>query len=154
MTAGDNVVPGCIKRVACQRCGATVPFFEFDLENDVELMGLLSAGKCNELKVVVAEISLDERNAVEAGEIAGLPPRLNSPERDGFRIVRVKNTRQDLPSSDLPFSEYRKLYSPPVVVYSCPCCGLGDALVETEMSLSEFELHGGEVLILGDLALQ
>lgn len=155
MRSKCNVVRGFIKIITCQTCKSNAPLFAFDSETDNDTVGLCSAALCNSLDVVIAETTLDEWTKMESGELLHLPSRLSSISGlKNLHVLHVKRIEQSPgPAAGMSFSEFRKLYKPPVVIYSCPCCDGGDAIESQEFSVSKFEEIGGRVVALGDLVV-
>ncbi len=131
-----------------------MPRFEFECETDTGAVGLFSAAKCNGLDVVIGEVTLEEWTEMQSGRLLHVPARLSSALDIGnLHVLHIRRIRQGaLPPAGIPFAEYRKLYKPPVVIFSCPCCNGGEAIEVQELSISEFESIGGRVIALGKLA--
>ena len=155
MTKKDNVVHGSVKIATCQSCNSKIPFFAFETEMDTDSIGLCSAAQCNSLSVVIAETTLDEWKEMESGKLLHLPPRLSDTSGlKGLHVLHIKRVgRSPEPPAGIPFSEFRKLYKSPVVIYSCPCCDTGEAIETEEFSVSKFEEMGGRILAMGNLIL-
>jgi hypothetical protein len=138
--------------VTCHACEASVPIFEFELESDAGAMGLCSACKCNDMTLVIAEVSMSEWLAMQNGELSNLPERIIGFE--GFHVLHVKRIeRSPDPPLGISFSEYRKIYKSPIVVYSCPCCRQGESIKERELTIAEFKSRGGQIVALGGLTI-
>jgi hypothetical protein len=156
MTNLGNRVRGSVALVTCKDCHSQFPRFEFETETDVGAIGFCSASSCNQLKLVIAETTLDEWNALSSGELVSLPPRLSDEagERD-LHVLHVKRIDKgpQIPAG-LPFAEFRKLYRRPTVIYDCPCCGTGEAIESEELTVTEFEARGGHIRALGNLYLE
>jgi hypothetical protein len=155
MSREKNVVTGSIKMITCRSCNSEIPLFAFDSETDVDSVGLCSAAQCNDLRVVVAETTLDEWKMMESGEVVNLQSRIvgASGVEDLHILLMRRIERGPEPAVGVPFSEFRKAYKPPVVIYSCPCCNSGDAVVTQEYSVPEFEELGGRVVTVGSLVV-
>jgi hypothetical protein len=96
------------------------------------------------------------RRPISSGELRHLPPRIAEPlGLNDFHVLHVKRIESGPKiGAGLSFLEFRKRYKRPTVIYSCPCCGDGDAVESQELLLSQFEKIGGEVVPLGNLALK
>lgn len=155
MQRKGQFVRGSVKIVTCRTCHSSMPRFEFESETDTGTVGLSSAARCNSADLVLAETTLDEWRGIQSGDISGLLSRLR--DLSGMKdlcvlwIRRIEQSAQ--PPTGIPFSEFRKLYRPPVVIYACPCCADGDAIETQEMLISEFEARGGRIVALGNLVL-
>jgi hypothetical protein len=57
------------------------------------------------------------------------------------------------PPRGTSYAEFSKLYRPPILVYSCPCCDNGEATEIANYSVSDFIDLGGQVMVIGDLML-
>ena len=155
MTNKGNIVHGTVKIATCQLCNSSIPFFEFEVETDIGSVGLCSAAQCNSLSVVIAEITMDEWRELASGKLSYLPCRLSDAiGMKDLNILHIKRVdRSPEPAMGIPFSEYRKLYKPPVVIYSCPCCDAGEVIETQELLVSEFEEMGGSIVAMGALVL-
>jgi hypothetical protein len=156
MTGQGKVVRGTAKIVTCRNCQASLPLFEFDSETDTDSVGLCSAARCNGLDIVIAETTLEEWKAIQSGTLTTLPARVSgSSEMKDFHVLHIKRVEQGSnPPAGIPFSEFRKLYKPPVVIYACPCCRGGEAIETQELTVSEFEKRGGRIIALGGLVVE
>lgn len=154
--SGEKIaVYGSIKMIACRSCNSKIPLFAFDSETDVDSIGFCSAAQCNDLRVVVAETTLDEWKMMERGEVMSLQSRIaGASSIEDLHILQIRRIeRGPEPAAGVPFSEFRKIYKPPTIIYSCPCCNLGDAVETQEYSVSEFEGLGGSIVPLGNLVV-
>jgi hypothetical protein len=71
-----------------------------------------------------------------------------------LHVLHVERIEQGpKPPAGVPFSEYRKLYKRPVVIYKCPCCAGGEAIETQEVLVPTFEEMGGRIVALGDLVV-
>jgi hypothetical protein len=155
MRNGRKLVRGSVKIVQCRECNSNMALFVFESETDVDSVGMCSATKCDGLSIIVAETTLDEWKDIESGKLSKLPSRLiDNPAMNAFHILHIKRIEQSpQPPAGVPFSEFRRSYKPPAVIYSCPCCGDGDAVETQEVTLSEFEGMGGHIVALGNLVV-
>lgn len=153
MISQGKVIRGSVVIVTCRACQASLPLFEFEVESDTGAIGLCSAARCNGLDVVIAETTADEWAAMQSGELSTLPTRLGRfGDFSVLHIMRVE--RSPDPPAGISFSEYRKIYKPPVVVYACPCCVQGEAFRNRELTIAEFEKIGGKIIALGDIVVE
>ena len=152
----SKVVHGSVKIVTCRNCLATLPLFEFEAETDTDSVGFCSAARCNVLDIVIAETTLEEWRAIQSGGLSTLPPRLSgSSEMKDFCILHIKCIeRGSEPAAGIPFSEFKKLYKHPVVIYACPCCTDGEAIETQEVTVPKFEEMGGRIIALGNLVVE
>lgn len=152
MTEQNEFIRGSVAIVSCRSCQANLPIFEFEVESDTGEVGLCSAAKCNSLDIVIAETTLDEWKAMQSGGLLTLPSRLSG--FSDFNVLHIKRIEESPdPPAGIPFSEFRKLYTAPVVVYACPCCTDGEAVKTREMTIPEFEKMGGRIVALGNLVV-
>lgn len=149
----SKTVRGSVAIVTCRSCQASLPLFEFEVESDTGAVGLCSAARCNGLDVVIAETTLEEWKAMQSGSLSTLPSHLSG--FPGFHVLHIKYIEKSpSPPAGIPFSEFRKLYTAPVVVYACPCCTDGEAIKTQEMTISKFEEMNGRVIALGNLVVE
>jgi hypothetical protein len=74
---------------------------------------------------------------------------------DALHVLRIKRIEQNSkPPAGVPFSEFKKLYKSPTVIYVCPCCAGGDATETQEVTVSKFEGMGGRIIALGNLVIE
>lgn len=156
MISKSNFVRGSVKLITCQTCGSKIPLFEFETETDVDGVGLCSAARCNQMDLVIAEMTLDEWKSITTGELRQLPLRLATEVgANDHHVLHIKRIDQEaLPAAGSSFSEFRKGYRPPSIIYECPCCDEGDGIETDELTISEFENLGGHIFSLGNLVLQ
>ena len=153
MMGQGRVIRGSVAIVICRTCRASFPFFEFEVESDTGAVGLCSAAQCNGSDIVIAETTLDEWKAMQSGGMSTLPSRING--FHDFHVLHVKRVENSQnPPAGASFSEFRRLYTPPVVVYACPCCAGGEAVKDREMTVPEFESMGGRIVALGGLVVE
>ncbi len=153
MIGQSKVVRGSVAIVACRTCQSNLPIFEFEAESDVGSVGLCSAAKCNGLDIVIAETTMEEWKELQSGRLSTLPLRLGFfPD---FYVLHIRRIEKGLdPPAKISFSEFRRLYKPPIVFYACPCCVDGEAAKTREMTISEFEGMGGRITALSGLVVE
>jgi hypothetical protein len=152
----SRAIHGSVRIVTCRACQSNVPLFELEAESDTDTVGLCSAARCNSLDLVLSETTLEEWKAAQSREVPSLLSRLSdlSGVKD-LHILRIKRVEQNpKPPAGVPFSEFKKLYKPPVVIYACPCCVDGEATETREVPISEFEEMGGRIVALGNLVVE
>ena len=153
MIGQGRIVRGSVAIVMCRTCRASFPLFEFEVESDTGAVGLCSAAKCNGLNIVIAETTVDEWKEMQAGALSALPSRIDG--FSDFHVLHIKSIEKSSnPPAGISFSEFRRLYSSPIVVYTCPCCTDGEAIKAREMTISEFEAMGGRLVVLGSLVVE
>jgi hypothetical protein len=156
MTSKANFVRGSVKLITCQACGSKIPLFDFETETDVDGVGLCSAGRCNQMDLVIAETTLEEWKSMAAGELRHLPRRLADEfGADDVHVLHIKRINQGpLPAAGSSFFEFKKGYKRPSIVYDCPCCDVGDGVETDELTIADFENLGGHIFPLGNLVLR
>jgi hypothetical protein len=155
MNTSKRLIKGSINIIICASCKIKFPIFSFEDEADTDSIGLYSAGSCISPDVAVVEATNTEWNEIVEKKSKELPSRIiKILGRDDFRIaqiIRVEKT-VSIPQGT-SFSDYRKLYQRPVVVYSCPCCIIGESTLGEELTLQQFYAIGGKTLMTGNLEL-
>jgi hypothetical protein len=146
---------GTIKILKCASCEAIFPLAAYEGEADTDTIGLCSAGKCNSLEVAIAEATSVEWNQLASGDVKDLQRRIGTElGRDDLKIATLLRIE---PGKNAPagtsFAEFRKAYRPPVLVYSCPCCGEGEATETKEFTVDRFAEIGGRILPVGELEI-
>jgi len=155
MNPNKRSIKGSIDMIACASCQTRFPIFSFEDEADTDSIGLCSAGSCASPEVVIAEATNAEWNEIVETKSTALPNRIiDALGRDDFRIAQViRVEKMAAAPQGTSFAEYRKLYRRPIVVYSCPCCFVGEATLSEELTLQQFYVIGGKVLMVGNLEL-
>lgn len=129
--------------------------FQFAGDTDQDTDGLISASCCRNPKVVVAEAIGLEWNLLGAGDAQPALDRLG--RESGLTDLRmpmmIRTENGFTPPRGTSYAEFSKLYKPPILVYSCPCCDNGEAIEIANYSVPDFIDHGGQVLVIGDLML-
>lgn len=143
-----------VKILRCDKCEMDFPIFEFEVESDADAIGLYSAGKCGDNKILLIDLSLDEWKLVQAGSMRELPPRLLPLAGQDYRLTHVLRVEKPpLPSAGISFGEFRQHYKAPTVVYSCPCCAEGEALMRSEMTPNDYVRAGGQIMAVEPLVI-
>lgn len=150
MIGASKIIRGSVKLIRCINCGSGLPLFEFDTETDTGAIGLCSAAQCNGRTIIIAETTLEEWNGLQSGNFISLRSRLIStsgiPDLQILHVKRIE--RKSRPSAGISFSEFKKLYQPPVVIYDCPCCADGEAFEVDEVAIAKFKEDGGVIKVL------
>jgi hypothetical protein len=147
---------GTIKMLECTSCEVTLPVAAFEGEADTDTIGLCSAGKCNGLEVAIAEATPTEWSSLAAGSVSHLQDRIGAElGRDDLRVATVLRVEQgnEIPAGT-SFAAFREAYRPPLLVYSCPCCGEGEAKEIEEFTVDAFIALGGGILSVGALEIE
>lgn len=154
MTAQARLVRGSVKIILCESCKMDFPIFDFEAESDNESIGLCSAGICGGNKLLLIDLNLEEWKAFEAGNLRELPSRLSLLADQAYRLAHVLRIEQPfLPPAGISFMEFRQQYRAPTVIYSCPCCGKGEAVMRSEITPAEYASTGGRIIAMEPLAL-
>lgn len=148
-----KIVRGVVKMITCLDCGSSIPLFEFYSETDNDAVGLCSAALCNGTEIVIAEVTLDEWKKIYLGESLRLPSQIcGDTYLKNLHILHIKRVEEcPNPTPGMLFSEYRKIYKPPVTIYFCPCCVGSDAVESQEFSVSKYKEMGGRITTLGNI---
>lgn len=156
MTGNSNFVSGSVKLITCQTCGSKIPLFDFETETDVDGVGLCSAARCDQMDIVIAETTFDEWKSITTGGLRQLPRRLAlEVGATDHHVLHIKRIDQEPPpAAGGSFSEFKKGYKRPSVIYDCPCCDGGEGVETDELTVSEFENLGGHIFPLGKLVLR
>jgi hypothetical protein len=141
MTSKNRAIHGSVKIVTCRTCQSNVPLFELEAETDTDSVGFCSAARCNGLDLVLAETTLEGWRAAQSGDVASLLSRLSGLSgMTDLHILRIERVEQNpKPPAGAPFSEFKKLYKSPIVIYACPCCVGGEAVETQEVPISKYD---------------
>ena len=102
---------GQIAIAKCKKCDEEFPVFTFVADTDMLTLGCVAlTGPGN--KIVIAKRSADEENSEIEARIGG-----------GYKIVQVRYIDKGPSAKGISFREFRKIYQPPVPIYSCINCG-------------------------------
>lgn len=154
MTMQPKPVRGSVRILLCDTCGTEFPIFDFEVESDTDAVGLYSAGTCDGGKLLLIDLSLEEWKAAQSGSLSELPSRLSSEVGQDYRLTHVLRVVQPvLPSAGGSFAEFRQQYKAPTVVYSCPCCGRGEAMTRSEVTPADYVRAGGQIAAVEPLTL-
>jgi hypothetical protein len=154
MTIQSKPVRGSVKILACNQCGIDFSIFDFEVESDADVAGLYSAGTCGGKKLALIDLNFEEWKAVQSGDLRELPLRFLPLLENDYRLNNILRVDQPiLPQAGGSFAEFRKSYKAPSVVYSCPCCGAGEAVERSEMTPADYTKSGGQIMAIEPLAL-
>lgn len=155
MTHADREVTGTILRLRCEACGSVFPHFLFFGDSDSSTAGLCSASRCRKDEVVIAEVDSSEWGALASAESSSIEARLMKEfSVADLKVVRLLKVQHGASAAGLSFGDFRKEYKPPIQVYSCVCCGNGEARSIEAVAVRKFEDSGGRILLSGRLALR
>ncbi|HYC67248.1 hypothetical protein [Brevundimonas sp.] len=147
-------VDGELVRLKCRACGGEVSHLVPGGDSDMATNGLGTAASCSTDRVALGEMTTEEWAAGEAG-LASFEGRIQSAL--GLHDLKVvpflRAEKQTAAKAGEPFPLFRSRYRPPVLIYRCPCCGVGEAEVVATMSIAEFRARGGEILIDGNVEI-
>lgn len=147
-------VEGELVRLRCKACGGTASQLVLSGDTDMATDGLGTATSCSADRVAVGEMTKEEWADGEAG-LAGFEARLQAalgaPDLRVVRLLRVK--KQTSATSGESFAAFRSRYRSPTLIYSCPCCGVGEAEAVANMSVAQFRIRGGEILTDGKIEI-
>lgn len=155
MMRQQRLVAGTILRLRCHACGAAFPHFLFSGEQDTDTSGLCSVSSCDTNEVVIAEAGSAEWNDFARTGASLVEKRLSQQlARNDLRVIhllRVEPTKSD--GAGMDFREFKASYKPPILIYSCACCGNGESQAIEEMTLEVFQKTGGRILAADNLVL-
>ena len=66
-------------------------------------------------------------------------------------MVGVEHAAGEVPVAS--FSEFRKSYRPPTLLYSCACCRGGKSRVIQEFTAEAFQKAGGRIVLMGEFGV-
>jgi hypothetical protein len=154
MNAQTKPVTGSVRVLACSACNAEFPVFDYEVESDADAIGLYSAGICNG-GLVLLELSFEEWRAAQSGHLQEIPSRLlKGTAKESYQFAHILRVETPpLPAAGGSFADFRQEYKAPTVVYSCPCCNVGEATTRREITPEEYVKNGGEITALPPLTL-
>lgn len=153
MTDQVRKVEGTVAKLSCTKCRATFPHFIFSGEDDTDTAGLGSLSSCDKNEIVIGELEPSEWNNFDGPGSASFEERLSVQlGRRDLRVVRLLRVERDgnvgLGKS---FSDFRKAYKSPKLVFSCACCADGEARPLEEITVEDFKRLGGKISAIGHL---
>lgn len=145
-------VEGTVSILDCSTCGEATPHLIFSGDTDMATMGLASLTSITANELVILEAEPAEWTD-QAGQL--IESRVNMLlGRDDLRFVRLLRVEEIAYPEGLSFQDFRKLYREPRLTFSCPKCGVGEAVSGRSLELSEYQQEGGQVTVLGELELR
>lgn len=154
MSGPHRLINGTVVRLQCAACGATFPHFRFTGDTDSDTDGLYSATSCTANELVIAEATPSEWNEIGRGDGASaernLAQQLGRTDLKIVHLLRVEDTNS---AKGLSFAEFQKVYKPPVLIYTCPCCANGESRELEELTVARFKKSGGKIELIGPLRL-
>lgn len=153
MTGSPRIVDGTILKLRCDACDAVFPHFLFSGEADSDTAGLCSASSCGKDELVIAEAEPREWSDVAHTDSAVGNRISEQLQRNDLKVVRLLRVERELGANGLSFSDFRRAYKPPVLIYSCVCCVNGESRAIEEITVEDFQRGGGQIITTGRLAL-
>jgi hypothetical protein len=155
MTSFSRIVEGAVLRLRCDACGSVFPHFLFSGEEDSDTAGLYSASCCGKDEVTIVEVDASVWDDSSRTGLALVEQVLNTRlSRNDLKVVSVLRIEPEGSAiAGSSFSDFRKAYKPPVLIYSCVCCGNGEGRVIEEITLEDFQGRGGRIVLTGRLKL-
>ena len=145
-------IEGEVSILHCLSCGRRTPHLTFVGDTDMVTMGLTSLSSITHNEIVVAEAQSHELLDADGGAIVGRVSALL--ERDDLRFVRPLRSKTAEVKAGLSFQAFREEYQPPFLIFSCPHCVVGEAEIESPLSLDAFRREGGKLTVLPDLEVR
>ena len=104
----------------CKKCRESFPVFSFVADTDMVTFGCVAlTGKGN-------KIALTMQGANETD--SETETRIGSE----YKIVQVRYINEEFSAKGISFQEFRKVYNPPIPIYSCIYCGADAETIKTE----------------------
>jgi hypothetical protein len=153
MTGSPRIVEGTILRLRCDACSSVFPHFLFSGEEDSDTAGLCSASSCEKDELVIAEAEPSEWNDLAHTDAAVGSKIAEQLQRNDLKVVRLLRVERETGATGLSFSDFRKAYKPPTLIYSCACCANGESRAIEEITVEAFQKAGGRIITTGRLAL-
>lgn len=123
-------VEGSFLRIQCVACTAEFSHFIFSGDTDVVTADLASASSTTGRDLVLGIMTNDEFAAGdEAGRLAFTQRACDELGRDDLKQVHAIRSIDCGPSgAGNPFQAFRAAYRPPIIVYQCIVCDVGEAM--------------------------
>lgn len=154
MTMQAKPVRGSVRMLRCEKCGADFPIFDYEVESDTDAIGLYSAGTCDGDNLLLIDLGLEEWKAAQAGNLRELPSRFSQMIGQDYRLTHILRVEQpEMPAAGTNFAEFRQQYQAPTVIYSCACCGKGEAVTRSEISASDYVNSGRKLIATEPLVI-
>jgi hypothetical protein len=123
------------------------PIFSGDTDMATTGLASLTSSTANEIAVFEAEPAEWSDQTGSSIEV-----RINKLlGRDDLRFVQLIRAEEISYPEGVSFQDFRKLYREPRLIYSCPKCGVGEAVSDRSLTLSEYRDEGGQLTLLGEL---
>lgn len=153
MTDGVRKVEGTILKLRCSICGYLFHHFLFSGDEDVDTIGLCSASSCKNDNLALVEAGPNEWKDFSDSGYRSIERRLTeSLDCKDFKVIRaLRVDDKQKATAGLSFAEFKKIYTPPVIVYSCPCCDGGESRLVEEIAVDDFQSSGGKIILTGRL---
>lgn len=147
MSDAMRKVEGTVLRLRCDVCGSSFAHFVFSGEDDLETAGLCSASSCVQDEIVITQTDAREWRDLADGDVASVERRLaRELARDDLKVIAVRRVEDHAnEAAGMSFAEFRKVYRPPTLIYSCACCAQGESRMVEEITVSAFREGGGRV---------
>lgn len=153
MISSPRIVDGTIVRLRCDACDSVFPHFLFSGEEDSDTAGLCSASSCGKDELVIVEAEPSEWNDLNHTDAAVGNRIAEQLQRNDLKVVRLLRVERDSGATGLSFSDFRKSYKPPILIYSCACCANGESRAIDEVTVGDFQRAGGRIITTGRLVL-
>lgn len=121
------------------KTGKEFPVVQFSGDTDMETEGLASLTCIDGNEVVVASLNANETPEEFEGRVNA---QLKRNDLRATKLVRVEN---ETSSRSFSFQEFRKEYKSPTLYYNDIYSVGEEAIVNKEVTLSEFKSRGGRV---------
>jgi hypothetical protein len=155
MTTNARIIEASVLRLRCSKCETVFPHLLFSGEDDTTTSGLCSLSACNTNEVVAAEAEADEWSDFEGAGARALEKRvgldLNRGDLKLIRLIHIEHASGG--GAGVSFQDFRRVFVPPSLVFSCPCCSDGESRKLDELSVEAFERLGGTVTLVGRLSI-
>jgi hypothetical protein len=147
-----RIIDGEVMVLDCPTCGNSSPHFIFRGDTDMATVCLASLTSKAENEIVVVEVESSEWDD-ESGQM--LEARINTTMvRNDLRFVRLLQVEQVAYPTQLTFQEFRKVYCPARLTYSCPKCSDGRAVPARSLTPVEYVREGGKLTLADGLKLR
>jgi hypothetical protein len=155
VSSNARTIEASVLLLRCSKCEAVFPHLVFSGEDDTTTSELCSLSSCNTNEVVAVEAEAGEWNDFEAAGARALEQRMRLHlNRSDLRFIRlIRREQANSGASAMSFQDFRKVFVPPALVFSCPCCADGESQKQDELSIKAFARLGGKVTLIGRLCI-
>lgn len=156
MSDSPRTVEGTILRLRCDSCASVFPRFVFSGDTDSSTEDLCCASSSDSNEVVILETNGLEWNELAQGNATSVENRLAQQlARNDLKVLHLRRVERGTNNSATgsSFREFRKVYQPPVLVYSCVRCADGESRAIEELTLEAFQRAGGRIVLTGRLVV-